>query len=521
MTYLAVPISAANPDQAAGQIASAMAAGAEILELRTDYIENLDVDIARDLVYEVKNKHSEALPIIVTCRDKRQGGVADYPLRLRIDVLIAAAEAGADFIDFEYDNFLDPESQACIGRVLSQNPKTRLILSAHDFKGKFADIDALYSDILSACPTAIPKLVYTANHINDCFGAFDLLKGAKGDAIVLCMGEAGMISRILAGKLGSFLTFASIDDEAATAPGQLTAVRFNELYRGKSIDSDTELFGVIADPVAHSASPAIHNACFADADMNRLYLPLHVEDGSGGFDAFMRNVMERKWLDFKGFSVTIPHKDNALRFTERQGGTIEPLAGKIGAVNTLVLPVEGGLGAYNTDYAGALDAIVEGMEFTRTDLSGLAVTVVGAGGVARAIVAALSDAGAKITIYNRTVEKAKRLAAEFECDYASLDALAELDAELIINCTSIGMHPNVDATPVPADVIKGGMTVFDTVYNPAETLLLKNAKKAGAKTIDGMTMFVNQARAQFMLFTNTEPNSELMRKTVCSRLENS
>lgn len=518
---MAVPISAANPDQAHRQIASAIAAGAEIIELRTDYIENLNVNIAKNLVYHAKNKYSETVAIIVTCRDKRQGGAADYPLKLRINVLKEAVEADADFIDLEYDNFFDPDCRDSIGSALSQNPKARLILSAHDFQGKFDDIDALHRDIISACPAAIPKLVYTANHINDCFEAFDLLHRTEGDRIVLCMGRAGMISRILAGKLGGFLTFASIDDKAATAPGQLTAARYNDLYRGKSINADTELFGVIADPVAHSASPAIHNACFAHAGVNRLYLPLHVQNGSKGFDSFMQNVMQRQWLDFKGFSITIPHKHNALKFTITQDGTVEPLAEKIGAVNTIVITPQSRLEAYNTDYAGALDAIITGMEITKADLNGLPVAVVGAGGVARAIVAALSDAGARIIIYNRTVEKAQRLAAEFDCDYAALEALAELDARLIINCTSIGMHPNVDAAPVPPGVIKDYMTVFDTVYNPAETLLLKSAKDAGARTIDGITMFVNQARAQFKLFTNEEANSELMRKTVCSKLEKS
>jgi 3-dehydroquinate dehydratase/shikimate dehydrogenase len=162
------------------------------------------------------------------------------------------------------------------------------------------------------------------------------------------------------------------------------------------------------------------------------------------------------------------------------------------------------------------------MGISRAELKALPVAVVGAGGVARAIVAGLSDAGAKIKIYNRTIEKAERLAAEFGCEFAGLDDLPNLDAKLLINCTSIGMHPNVDETPVPAQYLQTclersrekGMAVFDTVYNPAETLLLKQAKKAGAKTIDGLSMFINQALAQFKLFTGQDGNSALMRETV-------
>ncbi len=153
-------------------------------------------------------------------------------------------------------------------------------------------------------------------------------------------------------------------------------------------------------------------------------------------------------------------------------------------------------------------------------MNGLPIAIIGAGGVSRAIVAGLSDVGAKIKIYNRTVKKAENLAAEFSCDFAGLDDLPNVDAKLLINCTSIGMYPNIDATPFPQECLKEDMVVFDTVYNPAETLLLKQAKEASAKTIDGISMFVNQGLAQFKLFTNTNGNAELMRKTISKCLSN-
>jgi 3-dehydroquinate dehydratase/shikimate dehydrogenase len=280
-----------------------------------------------------------------------------------------------------------------------------------------------------------------------------------------------------------------------------------------------------------------------------LYLPLLVEGGQKEFDEFLNNVLAREWLNFKGFSVTIPHKENALNYVKTKNGFIEPLADKIGAVNTLIFGMDGKLSAYNTDYAAALDAITSTMGITRADLKGLPVAVIGAGGVARAIVAGLSDVGARIKIYNRTLEKAERLADEFNCDYASLDDLPNVDAKLLINCTSIGMRKTGDRrqetgdrrqetedrrqktegqrlktnyepritshdTPVPQEYLKRDMVVFDTVYNPAETLLLKQAKEAGAKTIDGISMFVNQGLAQFKLFTKQDAAGELMRKSV-------
>ncbi|MBN2181128.1 MAG: shikimate dehydrogenase [Sedimentisphaerales bacterium] len=514
MTRLTVPISANSPEQALQQIKAAKKAGAEMLELRTDYIEGLNADLVKNLVASVKGSKGKTTPVIVTCRDKRQGGAIDYPLKLRMEVLIAALKAGADFIDFEYDNFLTTENQEKIRLALSQSSMARLILSAHDFEKKFADITRLFRSISTICPGTIPKLVYAANHINDCFDALDLLHRTSGERIVFCMGEDGLISRILAKKFGGFVTFASIDEQSATAPGQLNIEQLKQLYRYDDIEPGTELFGVIAEPVGHSLSPAIHNACFTEMKMNRLYLPLLVRGYKREFDSFLNNVLLRKWLNFRGFSVTIPHKRNALNYAGTNQGFIEPLAGKIGAVNTLILRSDGKVKAYNTDYSAALDAIISGMKIKKAGLKDLPVAVVGAGGVARAIVAGLSDAGAKIRIYNRTVEKAQKLAAEFNCESASLDELENIDAKLLVNCTSIGMHPNIEATPVSEEYLNKNMAVFDTVYNPAETLLLKNAKSKRAKRIDGVTMFVNQAMAQFKLFTGTDGNPTLMRKTI-------
>ncbi|MHC4189969.1 MAG: shikimate dehydrogenase [Planctomycetota bacterium] len=522
MTYLAVPIAAPNLDRAKQQIKAALATGAEMLELRTDYLENLSVDLVKNLIAEAKTATGSAvpsgLPVIVTCRDKQQGGAIGYPHRLRVDVLTGALKAGAEFIDFEYDNFLSIENQEKIRLALSRSSKGRLILSAHNFKTTFADISRLYRNILAVCPVAIPKLVYTANHINDCFEAFDLLHYTSGERIVFCMGAPGLVSRIIAKKLDCFVTFASIDEQSATAPGQLTVEQFKKLYRYDDIKDDTELFGVIADPVAHSLSPAIHNACFAEKHMNKLYLPLLVEGRQREFDLFLRNVLLRKWLNFRGFSVTIPHKQNALNYVRANQGFVEPLAEKIGAVNTLVVGPDGKLKAYNTDYSAALDAITSTLRISRDDLKELPVVIVGAGGVARAIVAGLSDAGAKIKIYNRTVERGEKLAAEFGCDFAPLDDLPNVEGKLLINCTSIGMYPNVDEIPLPKECLKKGMAVFDTVYNPAQTLLLKEAKKKRKKTIDGLSMFINQALAQFKLFTGQNANPDLMRIIVYEEL---
>ncbi len=494
-------------------MAQAISTGAEMLELRTDYLEDLSVELVRKLLPQAGDT-----PLIVTCRDEREGGAHDYPESLRVAVLCDAIKSGVAFVDIEWANFTRREFQLPIEAALQDYPKTRLILSAHDFTGPFADIKTLHHQIIETYPQAIPKLVYTANHINDCFEAFDLLHEATRPCIVLCMGLAGLISRVLARKLGGYVTFASSDPASATAPGQLTIEQLKGLYRHDTIDTKTELFGVMADPVGHSLSPAIHNACLGDKGLNGLYLPLLVQGGRDELFTFLDNVLARPWMAFRGFSVTIPHKHSVLEYVRIKGGDIEPLVEKIGAANTIVIDTEGHISAYNTDYAGALDAITETMGMDRKDLAGVSAAVVGAGGVARAIVAGLTDAGAKVTIYNRTIERAEKLAADFDCAFAGRDALKTLDAKLVINGTSIGMHPDVDRTPVPAEAIKPDMAVFDTIYNPAETLLLKNARAVGAQTIDGITMFVNQAMAQFHLFTGQQGNPALMRDVVIASL---
>jgi 3-dehydroquinate dehydratase/shikimate dehydrogenase len=518
MTYLAVPIAAKDIDQAKEQIKSAQAAGAEMVEMRTDYLTELNTDALNSLLACAK---AAKLPVIVTCRDKAEGGVGNWPLQLRTEILLEAAKAGADFVDCEYDNFLLADTGAKLTATLSEHNDTRLILSAHNSTGPFDDLPALYEDIKAACPEAIPKLVYTAGHINDCFEAFDLLHSATGQTIILCMGEAGLISRILAKKLGGFLTFACLDEEIATAPGQVAIEQLKNLYRWDSIDPDTELFGVIGNPIGHSLSPAIFNACFDERGINGLYLPLFVEGEKSKFNKFLQNVTAAGYLGFSGFSITIPHKAHALDYVNAAGEFVEPLAEDIGAVNTLKIGIGPRVSGYNTDYAGAIDALCAALGAGKHDLHSVAVAVVGAGGAARAVVAGLIDLGAKVTIYNRTLAKAQALSEEFKCRYGGLDALSQMDAQVVINCTSIGMYPDVDATPVPAEQLKADMTIFDTVYNPAETLLLKQAAKAGARTVSGVEMFIRQAMAQYKLFIGTEagePPEKIMRKTVLDQL---
>jgi 3-dehydroquinate dehydratase / shikimate dehydrogenase len=516
MTYLAVPVAPKSLNEAEEQFKAAVAVGAEMLELRTDYLVHLSVDLALQVIGAARQL-APALPIIVTCRDYHQGGALRHSNQLRTDVLTAAVRAGVDYIDVEYDNFLSDAIRSKIAVEISMGA-TKLILSAHNFQTKFKNITKLYWEIINKFNGCIPKLVYSAHHINDCFDILDLLHDRKGDVIAFCMDEPGFITRVIAKKLGAFVSFASVDEKTATAPGQTTVNQLKNVLRWDSINAQTEFYGVIGSPIGHSLSPAVHTACFAEAGLNKIFLPLLVAGGQQEFNTFFDNLLSRPWLDFRGFSVTIPHKENALNYIKEKKGLIDPLVEKIGATNTIIIN-ESRLSAYNTDCPGALDTITSALGIDRAGFKKMPVAVIGAGGVARAIVAGLTDAKAKVVIYNRTVERAKQLAHEFKCDYAGLDGLKKLKAKLVINCTSVGMLPNVEHTPVDAKFLNKDMAVFDTIYNPAETLLLKQAKTLGCKTVSGVDMFISQAAGQFKLFTSQNANTATMRTILQNKLK--
>jgi 3-dehydroquinate dehydratase / shikimate dehydrogenase len=498
MTFLAVAIQVKNGAQTSAAITSAINGGAEMLELRLDYLENPTLQAVADIISHARQG---GLPVIATCRPDWEGGQFSGGEQERLRILEEAARIGADYIDIEL--------LADAGEL-----GARQIISNHDFEQLPGDFAERWAKIRQRRP-AVAKIAYMARHIDDCFAGMDMLRQYPG-SIALAMGQEGLITRLLAKKLNGFLTFASLGEGANTAPGQISLEQFKTLYRWDKINADTKIYGVIGCPIGHSKSPLIHNAAFTATDFNGLYLPMLVEDSFERFSALLDGIRQRRWLDVGGFSVTIPHKHNALRYIQDNQGQVEPLAEKIGAVNTILLDDNGMPSGFNTDYAGAMDAITNTLGIERRDLQALPVAIIGAGGVARALVAGLTDAGAEVTIYNRTGQKAQTLAQQFGCSWHGLEQLPQSKAKLIVNCTSIGMYPHIDNSPIPAEVIKPGMVVFDPVYNPAETKLLKLARQAGALTITGQEMFLNQAALQFKMFTHKEPPLSVMREIIAS-----
>ncbi|NLX22985.1 MAG: type I 3-dehydroquinate dehydratase [Phycisphaerae bacterium] len=554
-TMLCVPVTARAEDQAFADIQSAKRANAGMIELRLDYLERSDAHMVCRLVEQARQAGGQT---IATCRIAEEGGQWHGEETQRIALLVAAGEAGADYIDVEYHAWKrSAQLRQAIGRVCrvdtgAERPRCRLILSKHNFTETPANLDAIFAELRNE-PAHVVKLACKANRITDALRMLDALRESArtGPAIGLSMGEAGVITRVLAGKVGGLLTFAALDTGKESAPGQPAIKQMRSLYRWDALRPDTRVYGVIGCPVAHSMSPAIMNAAFDAIGYDGVYLPLRVEPDYADFAAFIDGCLARPWLGLSGCSVTIPHKQNLLRYVAERAGHIEPLAARIGAANTLAIEpapddqgaagfsprgaprdenathhgktaraeARGSLAAHNTDYRGAMDALCAGMERGPEGLRGLSAAVLGAGGASRAIVAGLIDAGCRVTIYNRTLAKAEQLAAEFGASALPWEARSAIQANVVVQCTSIGMWPNADETPLPTFDLPPTTVVFETIYNPMETRLLQQARDHNCRTVDGVAMFVGQAAAQFQRWTGQPAPTDLIRSIMLERLQ--
>ncbi len=544
MTKLTVPILVQSLEQALAAGAQARVQGADLIEWRLDSF--ADAGRPERLAQLQALVERAPLPCIVTCRPGWEGGQYEGEERERISLLEHAGLAGPAYLDVELAAYQASAGiRQKVNLVVDQpggirgvapgglrGRGTQLILSSHDFTGRPADLAARVEAMENAAACRVSKIVWQAREVGESVEALRLLASRKKPMIALCMGEAGLLSRVLAKKFDAVLTFAALATDQGTAAGQPTVAELRGLYRWEALQADTRVYGVIGHPVAHSMSPAIHNAGFDATGFNGIYLPLPV---APGYEALARNLaalLAWERLDFGGASVTLPHKENLLRFVREAGsigrrGEVEPLAQAIGAANTLTVRADGSLYASNTDYAAALDAVCASLEIGREDLAGQRIAVLGAGGAARAIVAGLAHYGATVVVYNRTPGRAQQLAAEFngrtgQVVPAPLDKLGQSCCSVYINCTPVGMHPNVDDTPVSDGARPEGWgpgaVVFDTIYNPYETRLLKEARAAGCLTIPGAEMFVRQAVGQFEGWTGAQAPREVFRKVVIGRL---
>ncbi len=438
------------------------------------------------------------LPAIFTCRRRADGGRWEGSESDRVALLQEAVDVGAAYVDVEMD---------AVG-ALARKLATKTIVSYHNFEETPEDLAAIFAKMAALKPDLV-KVVTMAQDIADSVRLFRLLREAALPTIAFAMGERGLVSRVLTRKFGGYLTFAALRRGAESAAGQLTAAELQSLYHYKEITGDTAVYGVIGKPIAHSLSPHIHNAAFRQAGLNAVYLPFLVDDVVEFVRAF-------EAVPVSGYSVTIPHKVAVMDVLDE----VDPVARDIGAVNTVVRR-EGTLLGSNTDCPAAMSALANalgGRQGTESPLAGKRVVLLGAGGAARAVAYGLTRAGAQVTILNRTVAKAEALAKELAAECGGLDELADVTCDVLINTTSVGMHPRVEESIVPAQALRPGMVVFDAVYNPMKTRLLAEAEQARCVTVSGVDWFVEQAALQFETWTEQPAPRELMRRVVVENL---
>ena len=465
----------------------AQAAGADLVELRLDLCAAQGASLAECIAAIPR------LPLLamVTMRHAAEGGSWRGSEVDRQALLVAADVAGAALIDIELAHVADLRSRIARGK---------LVLSFHDFEGLGGDLPARIAAMRAAgCDVA--KVAVQVGDAADLALVRDLYRSGEGPLVAIAMGEHGLASRLLAGAWGAHFTFARNDGDDGSAPGQPTVRELVGLYRVREQKASTRIFGIIGSPVAHSLSPLIHNLAFAHHRLDAVYVPFRCEDA----DAFWRAC--GAWIS--GLSITIPHKQALIG---RMVG-IEDLVARIGAMNTVYRNRDGQAIGANTD-ALAVTACLEGALGSLKDRR---VLVLGAGGVARAIAFAVKEKGALVAISNRSMDKARELAAAVGAEALEPERAAEFRYDALVNGTAVGMgEPEI--SPWPAAAHRAGTVVFDTVYHPLETRLLRDAQQAGALTISGVDMLISQALGQFKRWTGIEAPEPLMMRAALDRL---
>jgi 3-dehydroquinate dehydratase/shikimate dehydrogenase len=459
-----------------------------MLEFRLDYLSKPGLAIPR--IRRFLESHMGTLAV-ATCRRAVSGGKFRGSIASQLDILTKAAAAGCQLVDVE----LQTASKCKPEPLQKLRARAALILSYHDFRAT-KKLDETLEKML-AYPAEFYKLVSTATTLSDNVMMIKFLarKGDRHSVVGMCMGEQGTISRVLGVRAGSVFTFASAGAGQETAPGQITAQELRNVFRIDQVDVATRVYGVVGDPIAHSLSPAIMNAAFRRENVNAVYLTLHAKT--------LKDLLTCvKEIPIHGLSVTMPYKESILPHLDNT----DSHSTKVGACNTVVRAQDGKLYGFNTDTAG----IVRPLERRLNTLEGARILVLGAGGAARAAVFGLKERGSEVYILNRSLAAAKKLAHQAHARVVKRPDLKKLAFDVIINATPVGMG-NARETPLQDKEINARY-VFDMVYDPGETRLLKLAKERGAQIIPGIEMFVHQAARQFEIWTGKPaPWDEMLR----------
>ncbi len=454
---------------------AASAAGADMVELRLDSVS--DPDVAAALV-------GRQSPVIVTCRPSWEGGTFQDAEAERRKILTCAVQQGAEYVDVEFKASFAAELIASTGGK-------GIVLSTHDFEGVPGDLIDRVRAMRSAGAEVV-KVALMARSLSDNLHLLQLPRAAN--TVLIGMGPAGAATRILAAHFHSKWAYAG----DGHAPGMIEASRMLGEFRFRDVTDRTSIYGVVGSPLTHSVSPGMHNAAFLAAGVDAVYLPL-VASSADDFRVFATA------LPVQGVSITIPYKVDLFQRADE----VDDLSRNIGAVNTYRRDGLRWLGR-NTDVSGFLAPLAGRME-----LRGSRAAILGTGGAARAVAVALGSAGSAVTVYGRNRGRAREVAA-LAVGVAAPFPIAPDSWDLLVNTTPVGMYPNADETPFEGRF--DGRLVYDLVYNPMETRLLRDAAAAGCATIGGLDMLVAQAEDQSEWWTGRRPPAGLMREAALRSL---
>jgi 3-dehydroquinate dehydratase / shikimate dehydrogenase len=489
LSKLCAVVAALTAKEAAKQVQQALRQTPTV-ELRLDWLRN-DAERA-GLLRWLKKKAPSRATFLATCRRKEGGGRFAGDVAAELYWLMQAREAGCQWCDIEVETLRRlPE---CSIRCYAVPPK--IMLSMHDFKGT----PRLPHVVGSAVPCEIDavKIAAAAHSISDSLRLLRLARRSK-NLVGVPMGEVALPARVLALRGGSALAYAPVAQ--ATAPGQVSLEALKHLYRAHQITRNTQVFGVIGEPVGHSLSPLLHNTGYAVRRIDAVYVPFLVRKVREFLDAIDE-------LGVRGFSVTLPHKQSILRHLD----SCDALAAEIGAVNTVVVRRDGSIHGSNTDYVGVLRALER-----KLPLKNSRALIFGAGGSARAAAFALVRAGAEVSICARRESAAKALARAAGAVAIARRALRSQSFDAILNATTVGMHPHEGVSPLESGELNCRL-VMDLIYRPQRTKLLEIAAQKGIATVSGLEMFLAQGFAQWEIWLKCRPPEAEMRRAVLRAL---
>ncbi len=463
------------------------------IELRLDYLRQ--PASAGQKVRRFVADHPEAL-LIATCRRPAGGGKFHGSVAAEVDILVKAAASGCQFVDLELQSATALKSKD-LDRLRAA---AAVILSFHDFRAT-RKLEETFQK-MAAFPADYYKVVSTADSLYDNVVMMKFLEreSDKYSMIGLCMGEQGIISRVLCVRAGSVFTFAAGSPGEETAPGQISARTLRETYRLEQVDAATKVYGVAGDPVAHSLSPLMMNSAFRRESVNGVYLALHAAT-LADLLACVRDI------PLQGLSITMPYKQAIIPHLDNTDAVTE----KIGACNTVIRTQDGKLYGYNTDVAGVVRPLEQ-----RLHLAGAKVLVVGAGGGGRAAVFGLKERGAEVFLINRTTSVGQKLARQAHAKFLSRTQMRGLEFDVIVNATPVGMNGKL--SPLNEKELNARI-LFEMVYTPAETKLVKMARAKGLQVITGAEMFVQQGARQFEIWTGKPAPADDMYRVVAMALQ--